>query len=118
MSVDHVLIVDPDQQPDTVFHHILTRRSDRLFVPRGWPLPTNANPGTPEKIAILSARLESGAELHHPDDMELVPGGDVDALRRAGYSIDDFKSNRSRGREDVLITQHLTLEGELQQPAR
>ena len=68
MLVDHVLIADPDERLDTVFHHILTRRSDRSFVPRGLPVPTNAIPGTAEKIAILKARLEAGVILHHPDD--------------------------------------------------
>ncbi len=67
-SVDHVLIADSDEPLDTAFHHIWTCRSDRSFVPHGLPVSTNAIPGTPEKIAILKARQESGVILHHPDD--------------------------------------------------
>lgn len=35
--------------------------------------PTDAMPGTPEKITILQQRLESGAELFHPDDLTVEP---------------------------------------------
>lgn len=68
MSVGHILIANPDEQLDTVFHHIWTHCNDRLFVPHGLPVPTNAMPGTREKIAILKSRLETGVTLHHPED--------------------------------------------------
>ena len=67
-SVDHVLIADSNEPLDTAFHHIWTCRSDRSFVPHGLPVPTNAIPGTPEKIAILKWRQVAGVELYHPDD--------------------------------------------------
>lgn len=67
-SVDHVLIADSDELLDTALHHFWTSRSDRSFVPHGLPVPTNAIPGTPEKIAILKGRQVAGVELHHPDD--------------------------------------------------
>ena len=72
MLVDHILIADPDQPLDTVLHHIWTPHSDHTFVPRSLPLPTNAIPGTPEKIAILKARLQSGVILHHPEDKAAI----------------------------------------------
>ena len=31
-------------------------------------VPTDAVPGTPEKIAVLQARVEAGEYLFHPDD--------------------------------------------------
>ena len=68
-SVDHVLKADSDEPLDTAFFppH-LACRSDRSFVPHGFPVPTNAIPGTPEKIAILRGRQVAGVELYHPDD--------------------------------------------------
>ena len=72
MLVKHILMADPDRPLDTVFHHILTRRSDRSFVPGSLPEPTNAIPGSPEKISILKARLEAGLMLHHPNDCVYV----------------------------------------------
>jgi hypothetical protein len=44
-----------------------------------WPtaapaVPTDARPGTPEKIAVLAARAERDEELWHPEDLSyLVP---------------------------------------------
>jgi hypothetical protein len=32
------------------------------------PFPTNARPGTPEKIAVLAERAAIPAELFHPED--------------------------------------------------
>lgn len=32
---------------------------------------TNARPGSPEKIRVLTARAQAGRELHHPDDVSL-----------------------------------------------
>jgi len=32
------------------------------------PLPTDALPGTPEKLAVLMRRAASGKRLWHPDD--------------------------------------------------
>ena len=68
MLVDHVLIPDPDEPLVTVFHQIWTCWNDGSFVPRVLPVPTNAIPGTREKIAILKTRLETGLILHHPED--------------------------------------------------
>jgi hypothetical protein len=32
------------------------------------PTPTDAIPGSPEKIAIMRSRLDAGQEIHHPRD--------------------------------------------------
>lgn len=40
--------------------------------------PTDAQPGTPEKIAVLAARAMRGEQLFHPDDVNCL------AQRRAG----------------------------------
>lgn len=47
------------------------RRGEGLAVgrrPRLPPHPTGANPGTPEKIAIMRERARQGFELFHPLD--------------------------------------------------
>ena len=46
------------------------------------PRPTTALPGTPEKIAIMAARLEAGYHLHHPKDAD-SEGYWCDVQRRA-----------------------------------
>lgn len=33
-------------------------------------IPTNAMPGSQEKIEVLARRIERGEELWHPDDVE------------------------------------------------
>ncbi len=35
---------------------------------RAFPQPTQALPGTPEKVDVLTARVEAKAVLFHPDD--------------------------------------------------
>ena len=39
--------------------------------------PTNAVPGTEEKLAVLIQRQEDNEHLHHPDDLRLVGEGAV-----------------------------------------
>jgi len=52
-------------------HHALFGAAADLieFVPQGLPEPTQAPPGSAEKIAVLRARLAAGLELWHPDDL-------------------------------------------------
>jgi hypothetical protein len=37
------------------------------------PVPTDAEPGSPAKIAVLEARALAGQQLHHPDDRKDLP---------------------------------------------
>lgn len=37
------------------------------------PEPTDALPGTPEKLAVLAARSAAGQQLHHPADPVVTP---------------------------------------------
>ena len=71
-SVDHAVNADSDEPLDTAFRCNWTRRIDRSFVPHGLPVPTNAIPGTLEKIAIIKGRLVDGVELYHPDDAKSI----------------------------------------------
>ncbi len=56
---------------DSVLHHLRVYRTDIGFTPQSLPMPTEAPPGTPEKLAVLMARLEAGEQLHHPDDRRM-----------------------------------------------
>ena len=38
------------------------------FIPKCMPEPTDAIPGSAEKIAILEQRVQRGEVLHHPKD--------------------------------------------------
>lgn len=44
---------------------------ERCFVPKKVKEPTNAIPGSEEKILILQARVAQGFECHHPEDRVL-----------------------------------------------
>jgi len=41
------------------------------------PFPTNALPGSPEKIQVLTQRLEHGFDLWHPNDATLDGGAEL-----------------------------------------
>ncbi len=56
----------------TSFEAIILRR--REFTDSGTAPPTNATPGSPEKIQVLVARVAAGAgELHSLDDVKHLP---------------------------------------------
>ncbi len=42
------------------------------FAPPGPVFPTQAKPGSPEKIAVLAERVRQGVALWHPDDATLA----------------------------------------------
>lgn len=50
------------------------------------PAPTDAEPGSPEKIKVLAKRFTSGKELHHPRDARLAPLYGLVAVMRARYA--------------------------------
>lgn len=56
-----------------ITEHVRIYRSDRGFVAADPTQPTEALPGTPEKIAVMKARLKAGQQLHHPLDRQLLP---------------------------------------------
>ena len=67
-----LLYTRPERLLDVVFNDATeaaaTERNEIGFVPRGLPDPTDAVPGTTEKIEIMRRRYNAGEELHHPDD--------------------------------------------------
>ena len=48
--------------------YLNAHKSEDGFEPRGLPQPTQARPGSREKVAILAARIEQGVDLYHPLD--------------------------------------------------
>lgn len=67
--------LQPKYPEKTVFEAILMHGNDDCFEPTGDGdgfIPTNAIPGTQEKIEILSTRIERGHPLHHPEDYTLL----------------------------------------------
>lgn len=59
---------------------------------------TNARPGSPEKIRVLTARAQAGRELHHPDDVSLL--GSASEMKSGSFRFGDGLSTEStRGLE-------------------
>ncbi len=67
--------------------------------------PTDALPGTPEKVAVMMRRHRDGERLHHPSDpvIDWTPRGDEDEesvdhveYRRQGRGRKQRKSNGRR----------------------
>ena len=48
--------------------HLGVHGSETGFKTRGMPQPTNARPGSLEKVEVLASRLEQGLDLYHPLD--------------------------------------------------
>ena len=65
----------PAQRQKTVFEAILVHGNDDCFEPTGDGdgfVPTDAIPGTEEKIKVLITRIRRGLPLHHPGDYTLL----------------------------------------------
>jgi hypothetical protein len=56
---------------------------------------TNARPGSPEKIRVLSARFAAGRELHHPDDASLR--GKSSEMKSGSFRFGDGFEPRTTG---------------------
>ena len=54
------------------FGHLLSRGHDYDFEPIRQPEPTDAAPGSLEKLEVLSWRLMRGEELYHEDDATVM----------------------------------------------
>ena len=73
-----------------IFREICEKRHDEDFVPSKQPEPTEARPGSIEKMQVLSARLMAGEELHHPSDVTIAATieeqSEMAKLARARYA--------------------------------
>lgn len=43
--------------------------------------PTDAKPGSPEKVAVMERRVENGWRVHHPGDVVLTRSATDDVAR-------------------------------------
>lgn len=50
------------------FETVFTTDDEETFQPRPAIVPTDATPGSPEKISEMAARVECGEELWHERD--------------------------------------------------
>jgi hypothetical protein len=57
---------------DSAFGHLLTRGHDIDFEPTRDPVPTEARPGSIEKVKVFEERLMRGEKLSHPDDEPML----------------------------------------------
>ncbi len=72
MFINDALTANIVEEPACVVRLRRRRSSAQMAEPDVLPLPTDATPGTREKIAVLRARLEAGVRLHHPDDVRVA----------------------------------------------
>jgi hypothetical protein len=54
-----------------LLEHLRRYGDDWDFVPPHQPAPTQAEPGSREKIAVMAARVLAGEEIHHERDERL-----------------------------------------------
>jgi hypothetical protein len=57
---------------DSSFGYILSKGNDIDFEPNRDPVPTEAKPGSIEKLKVLEERLLRGEKLSHPDDEPML----------------------------------------------
>jgi hypothetical protein len=50
----------------------LAQSRDRQFEPPNHSVPTQARPGSTQKLHVMAERYRSGQPLHHPSDETLV----------------------------------------------
>ena len=78
--------------------HLDVHRSEDGFEPRGLAEPTQARPGSPEKVEILAARLEQGLDLYHPQDNP-IPMASLDRRFRGRFDTRGSAGDLSRSEE-------------------
>lgn len=59
-------------RPRSMFDAIRLLGHEMDYEPLLIPAPTEARPGSEEKVRVLQARLEAGEDLYHPDDACIV----------------------------------------------
>ena len=72
MFIESTSNVGTEKHLDIVLPRRVVRRLRGGDEPCIMPLPTDAVPGSPEKIAVLRTRVEAGLTLHHPHDLRVA----------------------------------------------
>jgi len=60
-------------QSENVFQHILANGCDDGFIPAESAQSTEAQPGSPAKVAVMAARVLQGQELFQDGDVTVLP---------------------------------------------
>jgi hypothetical protein len=68
-----------EHRDETIFDYILQSR-EYYFQPPNRSKPTHAQPGSREKVRVMTERYRSGQPLHHPSDTACID-------RRSGSRI-------------------------------
>jgi hypothetical protein len=68
------------------------------FEPMLIPDPTDAKPGSDEKIVVLRSRLELGLQLYHPgDETQIVREETKRDIKRLRQKQDEWDRSHKRG---------------------
>jgi len=88
----------PIDKPRNLFHALEVWQHDLDFEPLLIPEPTDARPGSIEKVRVMQARLEAGEDLHHWGDEQMSATFD-DQRDMALHCIFSAASQRDENRE-------------------
>ncbi len=90
-------------RPRTMFDAIRILGHEMDFEPLLIPAPTEARPGSEEKVRVLQSRLEAGEDLYHPDDAVICATLESQNLMAAFVrvsALDLRETNRARKAND------------------
>lgn len=88
----------PIDKPRNLQHAISVWGHDIDFEPLLIPEPTDARPGSIEKVRVMQARLEAGEDLHHWGDCRMAATHDTQRVL-ADFAIEHAAAQRDENRE-------------------
>lgn len=96
-------------KPRSMFDAIRILGHEMDYEPFSIPAPTEARPGSEEKVRVLQARLEAGEDLYHPDDACIVASLESQNLmaafvRQAAFDLRE--DNRRNHRYEKFFAYH------------
>jgi hypothetical protein len=80
---------------DSVYGAVMRFGHDEDFEPKKMPEPTDAAPGSLEKLTLLGQRVIRGEALFHPDDKRLAATIESQDEMRT-WAIDEARKYRGR----------------------
>ena len=82
-------------KPSSLFHAIEVWGHDIDYEPLRIPAPTEARPGSEEKVKVLQERLLAGEDLYHPDDASIC------ATKEANHLLHVFCIGAAKKQRDI-----------------
>jgi hypothetical protein len=80
---------------DSVYGALMRVGHDEDFEPQRLPEPTDAPPGSLEKLLLLTQRVIRGEVLHHPEDNEVLATVEQQ-YEMTRWAIDEARKYRGR----------------------